>query len=280
MKQCPSCHHSLQGHAGVPEVPFARFEQDVRCPECGFTMHAGERIVCGALIEGHLRAGNGVFLPPFLRLFTQLAIFGHLFALLCTVVLLVALGIVRTKFTTPLRLDGPDAAANYVVIAIMAVTTLGSIPLVVGYWRRWSRVNGQADAPRRIEVMTSLHGTPEGLEFRMRGTMFGGLRAGEKSPFGKVQYPYADIKTVQVERRRDAPNGDAIMRIEVVPAHSPAIRQGGLLPNSSWNQEVRLLRPRAGMQLSALFVRVPPSLCSEFAREVEGAIQPVAPTSD
>jgi len=122
--------------------------------------------------------------------------------------------------------------------------------------------------------MTSLHGTPEGLEFRMRGTMFGGLRAGEKFRFGKVQYPYADIKTVQVERRRDAPNGDAIMRIEVVPAHPLAIRQGRLLPNSGWNQEVQLLRPREGLQLSVLSVGVPPSLCSEFARELEHAIQP------
>lgn len=47
MTRCPACAYPLRELEGTPRESTAAFERDVACPECGFVVPAGSRVVVG-----------------------------------------------------------------------------------------------------------------------------------------------------------------------------------------------------------------------------------------
>ena len=50
MHPCPACSYRLDALPGVPRVQFGEFSQDVVCPECGFAIRKGQRVVVGSTV--------------------------------------------------------------------------------------------------------------------------------------------------------------------------------------------------------------------------------------
>jgi len=56
---CPRCDYELAALAGVPAEPEGEFTADVACPECGFALPAGGRVIEGASNKQALWQGKG-----------------------------------------------------------------------------------------------------------------------------------------------------------------------------------------------------------------------------
>jgi len=60
MSRCPACSYALRELDGAPTEPTAAFERDVACPECGFLIPAGSRVVVGGFLA-YAMGGKGQF---------------------------------------------------------------------------------------------------------------------------------------------------------------------------------------------------------------------------
>lgn len=58
MSRCPACAYSLRELEGAPREPLAAFERDIACPECGFVVPAGSRVVVGG-VSAYTMGGKG-----------------------------------------------------------------------------------------------------------------------------------------------------------------------------------------------------------------------------
>ncbi len=56
MHQCPACSYRLDALPGVPRVQFGEFNHDVACPECGFVIRKGQRVVVGSTVAAAVGA--------------------------------------------------------------------------------------------------------------------------------------------------------------------------------------------------------------------------------
>lgn len=56
MHPCPACSYRLDALPGVPRVQFGEFSQDVVCPECGFVIRKGQRVVVGSTVAAAVGA--------------------------------------------------------------------------------------------------------------------------------------------------------------------------------------------------------------------------------
>lgn len=60
MSRCPACGYALRELDGAPKEPASALERDVACPECGFLLPAGSRVVVGG-ISAYAMGGKGQF---------------------------------------------------------------------------------------------------------------------------------------------------------------------------------------------------------------------------
>ena len=63
---CPRCEYDLASLPGVPTQPDGVFEREVACPECGFTVPAGGRVIEGAIHPINLGANPRLAMAAFL----------------------------------------------------------------------------------------------------------------------------------------------------------------------------------------------------------------------